>query len=114
MGSDTRSVQSSVLSAKTIEEHIFLSYETLLKAYLAQKDRIPKDQLIEIDFKDLERDPVDEIRKIYTQMNRAFTFEEAITAYILQNPPQKANTPPLDPVLKERVISAWAFSSLKH
>jgi hypothetical protein len=98
------------LTAKAIEEHILLSYQTLLKAYLAQKDGVPRDQLIEIDFKDLQRDPVGEIRKIYTQMNRAFTFEESVTAYISKNPPQKVNLPVLDPSLKERVLSAWAFS----
>jgi hypothetical protein len=49
-------------------EIIFDLYSSLMNQYLKDRDSIPSDKLIEIRFEDLEKRPLDELRKIYRSL----------------------------------------------
>jgi hypothetical protein len=45
-----------------------LFYERLMKRYLADRRLIPAGSLVEVRFEDLERVPLDELRRIYMEL----------------------------------------------
>ena len=57
------------ISDDDITENIFLFYEKLLKKYLSEKQLIPRGNLIEVRFEDLETDPLGQLRRIYHELS---------------------------------------------
>ena len=52
-----------------LEENIYFVYREIMKHYFKERHHIPKGNLYEIAFEDLEMDPVNELEKIYTHLN---------------------------------------------
>lgn len=53
---------------KFVDKIIFETYTKLMHDYQKQKDMIPKGNLMELSFEDFEKDPVTEIKKIYSEL----------------------------------------------
>ena len=56
-------------TAEELEDHVINDYIRLMKSYFAQKDKIPKGQLVEIRYEDLIADPLRLMQKIYTELD---------------------------------------------
>jgi len=59
-----------------IDQWILGAYRSLLTSYLAQRDRIPPEDLVEIRFEDLDEKPIETVQGIYRQLNLG-DFERA-------------------------------------
>ncbi len=60
------------------------NYRRMEEAFYAQTADLPPDQVAEVRFEDLERDPVGEVRQIYARLGLEYTpqFEERLTCYL--------------------------------
>ncbi len=63
-------------------------YQKILKKYETEKQLIPKDQLIEVDYKDLTRQPIETLRQIYETLHLP-DFEVAESAFVKYTEKQK-------------------------
>ncbi|HBC57440.1 MAG TPA: hypothetical protein DCZ03_09780 [Gammaproteobacteria bacterium] len=50
------------------DEIILSVYERMMKAYLTQRDLLPEDRLIELRFEDVEKQPMQELGRVYEQL----------------------------------------------
>jgi hypothetical protein len=57
------------VSSESIEENIFKIYKDLMKTYFNEYKLIPKGNLVEIKFEDLETDAIGQLKKIYSELN---------------------------------------------
>ncbi|MCB9033876.1 MAG: sulfotransferase [Chitinophagales bacterium] len=72
------------LSEAEIHERILYSYETIMQKYIDDAKQLPKHQLIEIAYTDLEEQPMPTIAKVYEQLTIADfdKVETAMSSYI--------------------------------
>lgn len=56
------------VTRQQIVDHVLGSYPLLMQAWLDQKDTIPRGQLTEMRFEDLVREPLDTLRRAYTEL----------------------------------------------
>ncbi len=66
--------------AKKIEEHTFTFYQQLLQKYQEDKKRIPIQNLIEVDYQQLTKEPIKVVAQIYQKLNIPY-FEQARFAF---------------------------------
>lgn len=52
-----------------LENSVIANYKRMMNAYLNQKNRIPKGNLVEIKFEDLMKSPLEQVEKIYEALN---------------------------------------------
>jgi hypothetical protein len=96
-----------------IEEHILYAYEEMYKKYLADRELIPKSQLIEISYEAFAHAPLDFIKKIYehlglTSLDTALPFfEEELNGSTNY---ERNSYSKIDEALKEKIISRWKFA----
>jgi hypothetical protein len=57
------------VTSDLIEENFIKIYKDMMNYYFKEKKLIPKNNLVEIKFEDLELDPIDQLKKIYTKLN---------------------------------------------
>lgn len=99
-------------SEAEIEEHIFWTYEQLLKSYLATKHLIPKKNLIDISFVDLESRPMETLENIYQQLGiEDFDVAaEKFKTYLNAKENYQKNSHIIPDSLKEKIYQRWAFA----
>ncbi len=101
------------MSHKEIDNMIFYYFEKTMKKYLSERDLIPKQNLIEVSFDDLEKDSAKEIEKIYTSLNLP-GFDKAkenINTYLASVKNYKKNKfRDLKPLVLERINKEWGFA----
>lgn len=96
-----------------IDDRILRRYTALHDAYFEERPLIPQGQFHELRFSDLERDPVGQIRQTYEVLGLggfdrlAPKLENAVAALAGY---RKNAFPPLDPVVRDRVVRAWQRS----
>lgn len=104
--------QNSLQKITAKETHLLIisSYEKLLKNYLMQRPLIPPSQLIEVNFKAIQQNPLSEMKEIYSKLNlrnvpekEILTFTSAVRSY---RTPDYVTSPELEQELK----SKWAFA----
>lgn len=100
-------------SEEEVIDRIIYAYRTTVGKYIAEKDLIPKDQLIEISYKELEQDGLATARKIYDGLSIP-NFETAkpyFEEYLNSKKNYKKNKfQPIDPHIMEKIISEWQFA----
>jgi hypothetical protein len=103
------------IGPEEIEENVLWFYERLMKRYLADRRLIPAGNLVEVRFEDLERAPLDELRRIYGELGLPgfAAAEPAFRAYLRSVSDYRKNTYRLDPVAIEVVNRRWGFA-LEH
>ena len=93
------------------EEFVLKTYEEMYEAYFDDLASIPEGQLAEIAYEDLEVAPVEQIKRIYGELNLGDlgevesslkVFLESIEDY------RKNHHAKLDPPTKERIAERWA------
>lgn len=98
------------LSQKEIEKLIVDNNASILKKYLAERELIPKGNLVEIGFDQLESAPLETVKAVYKQLG-IDGFKEAkpaISAYLDSVKGYKKNRfKPIGGPLKERIDTEW-------
>ncbi|PCJ12085.1 MAG: hypothetical protein COB04_18225 [Gammaproteobacteria bacterium] len=108
---------SSSLGLQTVspeqrDEMILHVYDGMMNTYLAQRNSIPSDRLIEIRYEDLEINPMKEIKGIYEQLDLPGwdDAERPIQAYLKQQRNYQKNDYVQDPDLIRQVNQRWEFA----
>jgi hypothetical protein len=105
-------LQLQTIKEDRLNEDIIELYKMLMQDFLEQRSEIPKGQLAEVSFDDLEERPLEMIRGIYDALEME-GFEEASShfqSYIDQMKSYKKNRHEADPELRRRIESEWAFA----
>ncbi len=98
---------------ETIENTVFYCYKETLQKYLRERHLIPKENLVEISFKELENTPLETIKRIYEEIGLTnFTnSEESFKKHIASVSNYKKNKfPELPKVTVDRINSEWDFA----
>jgi omega-hydroxy-beta-dihydromenaquinone-9 sulfotransferase len=100
------------ISDEEIRENIFIFYRDLMERYFETVNLIPAENLIEIKYEDFEENELEELKKIYTQLNIP-GFEEAkndFQKYIDSNSSYKKNEYNIDDEIRTEIEEHWKFS----
>ncbi len=97
------------LSDDELNECIFSQYKKLLNAYRKQKNLIQKNNLCEIYFQDLVKDPIYTIQKTYKQLGLDLSedFHQSLSQYLSSLKSYKRNEFSLDSEIKARIEKEW-------
>ena len=100
------------LDAERAEETILTLYEEMMQRYLKERSLIAKGNLVEIRFEDLEKRPLEEIKKIYEQLNVPGYNDAklAFQAYIDAHKSYQKNQLQLSPEAQRKVEQRWRFA----
>jgi len=73
-----------VIGQAQIEDHVLQSSARLMRKYLDDRALIPTSNLVEVRFEELERAPLDQVRKVYDSLNLPglANAEPALRAYL--------------------------------
>ena len=105
-------LQFHSISDEELEENIFFVYREIMKHYFKERHHIPKENLYEIAFEDLEMDPVNELEKIYTHLNIP-GFKKAIPnfeSFSRSSKGYKKNVHKNSKKNLDRIINEWGFA----
>jgi hypothetical protein len=92
-----------------LEGHVIHDYIRLMEAYFEQKERIPKDQLVELRYEDLIKNPLGQVKQIYEKL-RLPGFERALPEmqkYLDRQARYKTNVYTNDTKIIEYVQKNW-------
>lgn len=95
-----------------INDHVLEFYEQLMKRYLKERAQIPKENLIETRFEDLTKQPIDEIKRIYQQLDLPGQSNglEKISKYLEVNRNYQKNTHQITQAQVTAVRGRWRFA----
>jgi hypothetical protein len=95
-----------------VEKSIIYIYEKTMKKYFKDKQLIPEGNMIEIRYEDLEKNPIDNLYKIYDVLDLA-DFDRAkdsFIAYTQDNLKYRKNAYNFEPRLVELIYNRWKFT----
>jgi hypothetical protein len=100
------------LEMRNSEETVFLLYEAMMRRFFAERALIPEGNLAEVRFEDLERDPLEEMRRVYGRLGLpSFAdVEPALRHYIASQTSYRKNRFELAAEDRERIGRRWAFA----
>lgn len=100
-------------SHEEIDDKIFYYFNTTMKKYLAERHLIPKGQLIEVGFDELDQNPYETVEKIYKELNIP-NYDKAfpeIDQYLKSVKNYKKNKfRDIKPKTVERILKEWKFA----
>ncbi len=98
------------LEPGALRELIFDLYSEMMGAFERDKHLIPEGHLVEVRFEDLEKQPLDEMRRIYQTLDLPDfdVAEPAIQAHIDSQKSYQKNRYRLDPELTTEIKERWA------
>lgn len=105
-------LQLQSIADKDLEALIFGLYQDIMKDYLAQKELIPKNRLIEIAFEELESSPKSCIEGIYKKLELSGyqECEPLITSYLNKMKSYEKNKHYITDELLQKIKSQWGFA----
>jgi hypothetical protein len=109
-GKSIRDWQLQDISDKELHENIMVSYKALMDRYEQTKHLIPKGNLVEVRFEDLEQDAMGVMETIYRKLDLP-GFEKAepsIRAYVDSQKRYKKNRYRLSPERVEEIRQRWS------
>jgi hypothetical protein len=95
-----------------LERLVLETYETVMRRYLQDRPSVPDEDLVEIRFEDLERDPLGTVARVYDQLGLAGR-EEALRVMgnsLRAEVPYHRQPRPIPPATAELVAHRWGFS----
>lgn len=95
-----------------IEKEVIENYKRLMKSYFEQKELIPKANLVEIRYEDLVKDPIEQVKQIYSKLHLP-GFQKALPGmrkYLNRQKEYKTNVYSIDKEIIERVYDNWKFT----
>lgn len=101
-----------VIPLKPSSEIILSIYEDMMQRFLQDRSLIPPGNLVQVKFEDLERDPLDELRRIYTTLGLPghAEAEPAFRAYVASQTTYQKNRLTLPVEDQDAVTERWAFA----
>ena len=99
-------------SKEKIEREVIENYKRLMKSYFEQKALIPKDNLIEIRYEDLVKDPIKNVKQIYSKLHIP-GFENALPEmlkYLEKQKNYKTNVYSIDKEIIQHIKNKWNFT----
>lgn len=95
-----------------VETNVLEFYERLMKRYLADRHLIPAGNLVEVRFEDLERAPLDELRRIYEELGLPgfAAAEPAFRLYVKAVAGYRKNVYQIDGEVIAKVNRHWNFA----
>ena len=100
---------------KIIQQQVINNYKRLMKAYFKQKKLIPTNNLIEIRYEYLVKQPIEKVKQIYTQLNLP-GLKNALpemNQYLQRKKNYKTNVYQFDEDLVRLVNEQWDFTIKK-
>jgi len=100
------------ITKQEINDNIIWIYKEMMTNYFEQKHLIPEKNLVEIKFEDLEVQPIDQLKKIYTDLN-LIGFENVkprFEKYLITIKNYKKNIYKFTRQIIERVKKHWSFT----
>lgn len=97
---------------KEIEKQVIENYKRLMNSFFEQKKLIPKENYFEISYEDLVKDPLKQIKKIYTEL-KISGFENALpgmSRYLEMKKDYKINVYKIDKKIIDEVKKHWSFT----
>ncbi|MEM8866374.1 MAG: sulfotransferase [Planctomycetota bacterium] len=94
-----------------MDEFILESHARMYKDFDAQREHVAPENWCEVRYEDVAADPVGQVQQIYEQLNLA-SFEHARPAleeYVASLREYKPNRLEVDPAVKEKIDSRWAW-----
>jgi hypothetical protein len=98
------------ISKDEIKRLIIKTYKQLLTAYLEQRKLLPASQLIEVHFKNIQQNPLREIKAIYSKLGLSAVPEKELTSLISVNKSYKVNSYSTPTELENELKIAWDFA----
>jgi hypothetical protein len=94
-----------------IREQTLINYEKMMHRYLEDRNLIPKGNLVELKFEDVETNPLAEIERVYRQLNLELTPQthENLTAFIASMRGYRKNRYLLTPEARKEISERWGF-----
>jgi len=95
-----------------IEKQVIENYKRLMKSYFKQKELIPKADIVEIRYEDLVRDPIEQVKQIYSKLHLP-GFEKALPEmhkYLNRQKGYKTNVYAIDKERIAQVYDNWKFT----
>ena len=89
---------------------ILRRYSTIHDAFFKDQPRIPKQQFTEVAFHDLESDPLNQMRRIYKELDLPdfASVEQPLARYVASLKGYRKNIfPPLEEPLRARIAEDW-------
>ena len=105
-------LQLQTIEQEQLNEDIFEIYKMLMKDYLKQRSLIPKGQLVEVSFDQLEKDPMGVTREIYNTLDLE-GYEKAesyFQQYVDRMKTYQKNRHEVPSELEERIQTEWDFA----
>ena len=104
--------QVQEVSPEQVEAYILRFYALLMKKFLADKALIPRGNLVEVRFEDLETEPLDQLRKIYSGLGLTgfAQAEPAFRAYIDSVTGYQKNKHTASDEIIDKVNQNWPFA----
>jgi hypothetical protein len=95
-----------------VENCILYVYKEIMKRYFEDRHLIPEGNLVEIRYEDLEKDPLNNLSKIYTELDipNFDRVKSTFVAYIQAQSGYKKNVYNIDSSLLERIYHHWNFT----
>ncbi|HZZ27494.1 MAG TPA: sulfotransferase [Pirellulales bacterium] len=94
---------------KNLDEYILATFERMYRGFNKQRAAIPSNQICELKYEDLVRDPLGEIRKIYEQLNLGDFDKVAplMQAHVGSQKDYKTNKHEFEPELRSEIRRRW-------
>ena len=93
-----------------IEQHIIHGYRLLISKYLTDREKIPANQLIEVDFKVFLNDPLAQLECIYSQLEMGVIPRSAFEKYLNRQKHYEQRTYEEDALIEAKLKQAWPFA----
>lgn len=100
------------ISWEKVEEYVLAFYSLLMHKFLADKNRIPPQNLVELRFEDLEKSPLDQLQRIYRSLDLpGFTqAEPAFRSYQVSTNGYRKNHYQITGEVIKKVNDHWQFT----
>lgn len=105
-------LQLQTIDAQKLEEDIILLYKDIMQDYLNQREMIPKGQLAEISFEELEKNPKLCIENLYRSLNLSGYHESEANfeSYLDSKKSYQKNKHHITAKLMRKIQTEWGFA----
>jgi hypothetical protein len=108
-------LQLQSIDKKVLDDHIVQLYKDLMQDYIIQRELIPKGNLVEVSFDELEKDPLSIISSIYKDLALPGydLAEHHFIDYVTKMKSYKKNTHVISLDLINKIEAEWGFAMKK-
>jgi hypothetical protein len=95
-----------------IEKQVIKNYQRLMNSFFKQKKQIQKDRLVEIKYEDLVKNPIKQIKEIYSKLNikGLETALPEMNKYLERQKNYKTNVYKIDKKIIKHIQKEWEFT----